>query len=83
MRRCVVLEDTGERLIPQVHAGSIGYAEHLTRYLAAAPLCIDKDVLNRERLGLRQSRAGYDVAIRRRCRHQRRGCDLRPGELLG
>jgi ubiquinone/menaquinone biosynthesis C-methylase UbiE len=41
-----VLEDTGERLIPQVHAEQIGYAEHLTRYLAAVPLCEGKDVLD-------------------------------------
>ncbi len=41
-----MLEDTGERLIPQVHAEQIGYAEHLTRYLAALPLCRDKDVLD-------------------------------------
>ena len=41
-----MLEDTGERLIPQFHEGLIGYAEHLTRYLAATAMCAGKDVLD-------------------------------------
>jgi ubiquinone/menaquinone biosynthesis C-methylase UbiE len=41
-----MLEDTGERLVPDFHQGFIGYAEHMTRYLAAVEPCRGKVVLD-------------------------------------
>ncbi len=41
-----VLENTGERMIPEFHKGSLVYAEHITRYLSATPLIKDKKVLD-------------------------------------
>lgn len=41
-----MLDDTGERLIPEVHQGLIGNAEHLTRYLAALEVVRGKVVLD-------------------------------------
>jgi SAM-dependent methyltransferase len=41
-----MLDDTGERLIPEGREGLIVHAEHLTRYVAAVEICRDKDVLD-------------------------------------
>src|SRR6185436_11181815 len=40
------LENTGERMIPALHAGELMYAEHVTRYEAAAAIIKDKVVLD-------------------------------------
>lgn len=40
------LQDTGERMIPELHAGHLTYAEHLVRYAAAADLVEAKVVLD-------------------------------------
>ncbi len=40
------LEDTGERMIPEFSRGSLIYAEHMTRYIAAQPLAKGKVVLD-------------------------------------
>lgn len=41
-----LLEDTGERMVPEYHKGSLIYAEHLTRYMSAEVLAKDKVVLD-------------------------------------
>lgn len=40
------LKDTGERLIPEYAKGSLIYAEHFSRYLAAKPFVADKVILD-------------------------------------
>jgi len=40
------LPDTGERMIPELHAGHLTYAEHLVRYAAAVDLVDAKVVLD-------------------------------------
>src|SRR5581483_6067845 len=40
------LSDTGERMIPKKHQGKLIYAEHITRYQAAAELAKGKVVLD-------------------------------------
>ena len=42
----IKLADDGERMIPKLHGDSIMYAEHMTRYLAAAELVAGKTVLD-------------------------------------
>lgn len=41
-----VLEDTGERMVPNFHGRTIMYAEHMTRYIAAQELAKGKVVLD-------------------------------------
>ncbi|MCL2091175.1 MAG: class I SAM-dependent methyltransferase [Micrococcales bacterium] len=41
-----LIDNDGERMVPEVHAGSLLYAEHVTRYLAAAPLVTGRRVLD-------------------------------------
>ena len=40
------IDNDGERMVPEVHAGTLLYAEHVTRYLAAAPLVAGRRVLD-------------------------------------
>ncbi|PJE65270.1 class I SAM-dependent methyltransferase, partial [Candidatus Saccharibacteria bacterium CG10_big_fil_rev_8_21_14_0_10_47_8] len=40
------IEDTGERMVPDYHKGSMMYAEHMVRYQAAGSLVKDKVVLD-------------------------------------
>lgn len=40
------LEDDGERMIPYYHKGTVMYAEHMTRYIAAQSLVTNKVVLD-------------------------------------
>jgi ubiquinone/menaquinone biosynthesis C-methylase UbiE len=40
------LKDTGERMVPEYHKGTLIYAEHYTRYLAAKNIIKDKIVLD-------------------------------------
>ncbi len=40
------LTDTGERMIPEFHKGTLIYAEHLTRYRALRHIVKDKVVLD-------------------------------------
>lgn len=53
----IKLEDTGERLIPELHKQSLAYGEHLARYQAAQGLIKDKVVLDIA------SGAGYGAAF--------------------
>ncbi|MDR3068673.1 MAG: class I SAM-dependent methyltransferase, partial [Cellulomonas sp.] len=41
-----MIDNDGERMVPQMHAGTLMYAEHVTRYLAAAPLVAGRRVLD-------------------------------------
>jgi ubiquinone/menaquinone biosynthesis C-methylase UbiE len=41
-----ILEDTGERMIPEFHKGGLIYAEHFTRYLSAQDIVKGKVVLD-------------------------------------
>jgi ubiquinone/menaquinone biosynthesis C-methylase UbiE len=41
-----ILEDTGERMIPEFHKGGLIYAEHYTRYLSALDVVKGKTVLD-------------------------------------
>lgn len=41
-----ILENDGERMIPGFHKGTVMYAEHMTRYIAAQDLSKDKVVLD-------------------------------------
>ncbi|MCL2091177.1 MAG: class I SAM-dependent methyltransferase [Micrococcales bacterium] len=41
-----LIDNDGERMVPQTHAGTLTYAEHVTRYLAAAPLVAGRRVLD-------------------------------------
>ncbi len=40
------LEDSGERMIPELHKGKLIYAEHMTRYMSASDLAKGKVVLD-------------------------------------
>lgn len=40
------IDDQGERMVPEIHSGTLLYSEHYTRYLAAVPLVTGKRVLD-------------------------------------
>jgi len=40
------IDGDGERMVPQLHAATLMYSEHVTRYLAALPLVAGKRVLD-------------------------------------
>lgn len=42
----IKLDDTGERMIPEAHKGTVMYAEHMTRYIAAQDFVKGKVVLD-------------------------------------
>lgn len=42
----IKLDDTGERMIPEAHKGTVMYAEHMTRYIAAQDFVKGKIVLD-------------------------------------
>ena len=46
MTKTDILQDTGERMVPEFHKGGLIYAEHYTRYLAAQDLARGKVVLD-------------------------------------
>ncbi len=41
-----LIDNDGERMLPETHAGTLTYAEHVIRYLAAAPLVAGRRVLD-------------------------------------
>ena len=41
-----LIDNDGERMVPETHGGTLTYAEHVTRYLAAAPLVAGRRVLD-------------------------------------
>ncbi len=41
-----MIDNDGERMVPEMHSGSLMYAEHVTRYLAAVPLVAGRRVLD-------------------------------------
>ncbi|MGH7195578.1 MAG: methyltransferase domain-containing protein [Candidatus Saccharimonadales bacterium] len=46
MGKEIKLKDTGERMVPEFHKGLLLYAEHLTRYICAQKLAVNKTVLD-------------------------------------
>ena len=42
----IKLDDDGERMIPGFHKGTVMYAEHMTRYIAAQSIVKNKIVLD-------------------------------------
>lgn len=40
------LQDTGERMVPEYHSGSLIYAEHMVRYISTEPFIKKKTVLD-------------------------------------
>src|SRR5437868_7006006 len=45
MKKTTALPNDGERMVPELHKGTLLYAEHLTRYLMANQIIKDKVVL--------------------------------------
>jgi len=46
MSNIIKLDDTGERMIPNYHKGTVMYAEHMTRYMSAVDIAKNKTVLD-------------------------------------
>jgi ubiquinone/menaquinone biosynthesis C-methylase UbiE len=67
-----ILDDSGERMVPEFHKGLIGYAEHLQRYQSAVQLCRGKVVLDIA------SGSGYGSALLATSAKKVQGVDVSP-----